>query len=424
VGDVVGAIVGWLVPALVVFGVAAVAIAVIVWAVRRARRSPRARAAAEEARTRAGSALVRLDDEVAELDLEVGLSGALYGGDAPRSLRRARLVAQHTRDDAFEEYRAISDPAAAPADVRRVAERIARRAGEASAAVAAARREHGAWVRANVSAAGQIEGARRRLAELEASMGDPAALVAELSSRFAEDEWRDASRSAHSAVSQVAEARRHLDDAATHAADPSLSALPDLAAAERSLRTAEADARALEETHRLVLQAAHAVPGEIAAARAALRQASVTREHLGPAEAERLGAELHAVSSELDDIERDAARRPSRTVDAVARLRGRLDLALGDARTAQQRLRGARTALPGTLAAARGAITHAEASIVHSRAGADARARLLSAQRELAAARQAGDPVSALDAARRAMRDAEDAKALADFARLSAPPTE
>jgi hypothetical protein len=56
---------------------------------------------------------------------------------------------------------------------------------------------------------------------------------------------------------------------------------------------------------------------------------------------------------------------------------------------------------------------------VHARAGADARARLISSQRELAIARQAHDPVDALDAARRALRDAEDAKALADFARIS-----
>ena len=419
--ELAAAILGWLVPALVVFGVTAIAVAAIVWAVRRARRSPRARAAAEQERAKAGATLVKLDDEVGELDLEVGLSGALYGGDAPASLRRARLTAQHVRDDAFEEYRAISDPAVAPHEVRRVSARIERRTGEALATVAAARHEHGTWVTANVSAAGQIDAARRRLAALHASMGDPAALVAELSSRFAEEEWRDASRSAHAALSEVTAAERHLDAAATRAGDPSLSALPDLAAAERALRQAEADARNLEETHRLVLQAAQAVPDEIASARTALRQASVTREHLDAADAARLGAELHAIDGELNRIETDAARHPTRTVDAIARLRSRLDLALGDARTSQQRLRGARTALPGTLAAARGALAQAEASVSRSRAGADARSRLLSAQSELAQARQAQDPVAALDAARRAMRDAEDAKALAEFARQTGP---
>lgn len=407
-----------LVPALIVFAAAALAVAVVVWLVRRARRSPRARAAAEQVRARAGATLVRLDDEVGELDLEVALSGALYGGTAPTSLRRARLTAQHVRDACFEDYRVISDPAVLPDEIRRVSARIERRATDALAMVASARAEHGAWVTANVSAAGQIEAARRRLAELHATMGDPNALVAELSSRFAEEEWMDASRAARAALSEVAAAERHLDDAAARAADPSLSALPELAAAERSLRLAETDSRNLEETHRLVLQAAQAVPDEIAAARTALRQASTTREQLDAPDAAVLGSELRAIEHELNRIETDASRHPTRTVDAIARLRGRLDLALGDARTAQQRLRGARTALPGTLAAARGAIAQAEASVSHSRAGIDARSRLLSAQRELAQARQAPDPVSALDAARRAMRDAEDAKALADYARL------
>jgi hypothetical protein len=417
--DVLSSLLGWLVPAAVVFGVAAIAIVLLVWAVRRSRRSPRARAAAEQARLAAGAALVRLDDAVAELDLEVGLSGALYGGGAPVSLRRARLTGQHVRDESFDEYRRIGAPDAEPDDIRRSSGRIDRRSNEALRAIAAARAEHDAWVKANVSAASQIAGAQERLDRLREGMGDPAALVAELSSRFAEDEWRDASSAAHAALEEADEAARLLGEAAAHAADPSRSALADLGAAERALRQAEADARILEESHRLVMQAAQAVPGEIEAARTALRQAAVTREHLDPVDAERLGGELRALHAELDDIETDASRRPSLTVDRVARLRDRLDLALGDARTAQQRLRGARTALPGTLAAARSAIAQAEASVVHTRAGADARARLISSQRELAAARQAQDPVSALDAARRALRDAEDAKALADYARTT-----
>ncbi len=414
----VATILGWVIPSVVVFGVAAIAVLVLAWAVRRARRSPRARAAADAARAKAGAALVRLDDAVGELDLEVGLSGAMYGGDAPASLRRSRLTAQHVRDASFEEYRGISTADVPPVEVRRASTRIERRAEQALAAIAAARAEHGAWVRANVSAASQVDAARGRLAQLRASMGDPAALVAELSSRFAEEEWRDASRAAHAAVAEADEAERLLETAAAQASDPALTALPTLAAAERALRQAENDARILEEAHRLVLQAAQAIPDEVAAARSALRHAIVVRDHLEPADAERLGAEIREVESELSRVEADAARRPTWAVDRIARLRNRLDLALGDAHTAQQRLRGARTALPGTLAAARRALAQAEASVAHSRAGADARARLLSAQEELARARQADDPVAALDAARRAMRDAEDAKALADFARL------
>ncbi|WP_345801030.1 hypothetical protein AAIB33_16430 [Microbacterium sp. AZCO] len=413
--DAVASVLGWVIPALVVFGVTALAIAITAWAVRRARRSPKARAAALAERERAGASLVRLDDAVAELELEVGLSGALYGGGAPASLRRARLTAQHARDAAFDEYRAAGEPDVTPAEIRRVATRIERKTSEALSIIVRARDEHAGWVAANVSAAQQIDAERARLTGLRASMGDPRKLVDELRSRFAEEEWRDAARAAESALSEADAAERLLARAADEADDPSRSALADLAAAERSLRLAEADARTLEETHRLVTQAAQALPDEFAAARGALRQALVTREHLEPDDAARLGSELRAVTAQLDALEPAAATHPTRTVDRIARLRDRLDLALGDAHTAQQRLRGARTALPGTLAAARGAIAQAEASVAHSRSAASARLRLLSAQRELADARQAQDPVAALDSARRAMRDAEDATALADF---------
>ncbi|MEZ3161859.1 hypothetical protein AB1K54_15185 [Microbacterium sp. BWT-B31] len=409
---------GRILPALVIFGVTALGVAALAWAIHRARRSPRARAAAEAVRQRAGSALVRLDDALDELEIEVGLSGALYGGDAPTSLRRARITAQHVRDAAFEQFHQISTPSALPVDIRHTSTQIERRCDEAMATIDRARTEHRAWMTTNVSAAAQVAAARARRDALRTSMGDTAALVSDLSARFADDEWREASRAARAAGDALHKADAILAEAAAHAADPSRTALPELARAERLLRTAEVESRVLEEQHRLVTQAALAVPGEVESARAALQQAVLIREHLEPVDAERLGAELRAIDGALTAIETDAARHPTRTIDALARVRSRLDLALGDARTAQQRLRGARTALPGTLAAARAAVAQAEASVALSRAGADARSRLLSAQRELASARQSQDPVEALDAARRAMRDAEDAKALVDYAQL------
>jgi predicted nucleic acid-binding Zn-ribbon protein len=415
--EVVAELLRWLVPAAIVFGSAAVVIAILVWVVRRARLSPRAMASAQAVRDRAGTALVRLDDAVDELDVEVGLSGALYGGDAPGSLRRARLTAQHARDEGFAEFRRISQDDVSPVDVRRGAQRIVSRADAALATIDAARGEHRAWMQANVSAAQQVTAARARLAALRAAMGDPTALVADLTARFAPDEWRTAAEAATLAKTHADAAAAALDRAEARAADPTASALADLADAERSLRAAEADARTLEESHRLITQAAHALPSEFEAARTAVRQAMTTRDQLAATDAERLGAEIRAVANGIDAAEQDAARHPTRAIDTLARLRDRLDLALGDARTAQQRLRGARTALPGALAAARGALARAEASVVHAHAGVDARTRLRAAQDELAAARNADDPVAALDAARRALRHAEDAQALADHDR-------
>ncbi|MFV0318865.1 MAG: hypothetical protein ACK5IN_00555 [Microbacterium sp.] len=413
------AVLGWVIPAVVVFGVAAIAIAALIWGLRRAARGPRALAAAEARRDTAGAKLVALDDAVAELDLEVGLSGALYGGDAPPSLRRARMSAQHTRDALFEEYRALlsgadgSEPL--PHEVSRASDRISATADKAIALTAAARGEHVAWMRTHVSVADQIAAAQRRLDDLRAAMGDPTALVADLSARFAEEEWTDAAHSADTAIAETERAQRVLATAAVQADDPTASALSTLAEGERALRTAQEAARALEESHRLVTQAAQAVPDELDAARSAMRQAMVTREGLEPVDSDRLGTAIAEAERSLAALRPQAPIRPTWTVDQVAHLRDRLDLALGDARTAQQRLRGARSALPGTLAAARGAVARAEASAAHTHPSADARVRLVAAERELAAARQASDPVEALDAARRAMRHAEDAQALADY---------
>jgi hypothetical protein len=170
--------------------------------------------------------------------------------------------------------------------------------------------------------------------------------------------------------------------------------------------------------HRLVTQASAALPDELDTARGAIRQALGVREQLEPDASARLGEAIGQAEKTLGLLETDAARRPTATVDAIARLRDRLDLALGDARTAQQRLRGARTALPGTIAAAMNALGHAEASV--SGAGADARVRLAAAREEIANARRLTDPVEALDAARRAMRHAEDAQALAAYDRMAA----
>lgn len=410
------AVLRWGVPAAIVFGVAAVAVAIGVWIIRRARRGPRARAAAEAERTQAGVALVALDDAVAELELEVGLSGALYDGTAPPTLRRARMTAQHARDAAFEQLRELT-PDTHPSVVARVSRGIRSRADAAAAEIARARRQHTEWMAAHRSAPAQVAEAKERAAALRADMGDADALVAELSARFDDAEVADARDAAAEASVALAEADELLAAAETLAADPTRSALSALAEAERALRRGQGAARSLEEQHRLVTDAARAVADEIDAARTALRQAEALRADLEPADAERLGTEVRALLATLESIEPTASRRPAEAVAAIARLRDRLDLAVGDARTAQQRLRGARTALPGTLAAARAAIGRAEAATAH--AGADARVRLSAAQHELAEARSAHDPVAALDAARRALRHAEDAIALADYDRLT-----
>jgi len=416
--DALAAFLGWLVPAVVVFGVAALATGVTVWAVRRARRSPGARSRAEAARIEAGSVLVRLDDAVAELDLEVSLSDALYGGTAPAELRRARMTAQHARDRSFAEYGALTDDPPPPAEAVQRARSVTRHAEEALAVVERARSDYGVWLRTQEAAGTQVDALRARATSLQAAIGDPDALVAELRERYDEPEWRPAADAADRALVALRTATARLDAADAVRDDPTRSALPDLAEAERALRAAQEEARILEESHRLVSQAALALPGELDAARAEIRRARAAREGLPPEAAARLGDGVREAQEALDRLEPAAARRPTDTVARLARLRDRLDLAIGDARTAQERLNGARSALPGTLAAARSALARAEESVARPGTGPDARVRLASARDDLARARRATDPVEALDVARRALRHAEDASALADYDRL------
>lgn len=410
----------WLVPALIVFGSAAALSTLAIWLLRRQRRSPAARARAAAQRADAGAELVRLDDAIGELDLELALSGALYDGSAPDGLRRARMTAAHARDASFEQLLTITSDTH-PDDIVRAARAILSRTAAARASISHARAEHAAWMSSHVSATTQIEAAHARARVIGAELGDPGEMLAALAERYDPSEWAEAQRAAAQAMDALADAEELIRAAQQRAEDPTRSALPVLADAERALRTAQAASRRFEDRSRLVSEAGAAAPGEFTDAREALRVAMALREDLEPDESERLGAELRDISDALARLGGDAARRPTAAVAGIVRLRERLDLAVGDARTAQQRLRGARSALPGALAMARDAIARAEARMTG--AGVDARARLEMAHRELAAARGAADPVEALDAARRAFRNAEDAVALADYDAMSAQRT-
>lgn len=412
----------WLVPALVVLGAAAVLVIAVALAVRYARRGPAARRRAAETVERLGVALVQLDDATAELDLEVALSGALYGATAPSSLRRVRMTAQHTRDDGFTLYRELSDPEVVPIVAERAGREMLRRIDRVSGAIADARQEHRGWVDAHVGAADQVAAAERRLAELRARMGDPAALLRELEQRADPEEWAGAARAADAALSAVAEAEERIAAARAKTGDQPGSPMDDLAGAERALRRADAEARTLEEAHRLVIQAGLAVADEIATAHAAIRSAAAIRAALAPDAAADIDEAIAWSEAEVARAEPTAARRPVSANEAIARVRERLDVALDETYTTQQRLRGARTALPGTLAAARSAIARAEAALPGGAPALDVRVQLDAARQELADARQMQDPVAALDAARRAVRHAEAAADLAGDHRVERAP--
>jgi len=404
----VAAALPWAIGALV----AVVVIVALVVVIRFARRGRRARARARTRLDDLGTRLVDLDDAAEELEIEIAMSGALYDGRPPASLRRARLTAQHTRDDAFAAYSAAASDGLHPAAQRREAERLTIGIDKAMSVIRSARAENDAWVADHTTAAEQIAVARGRLDDLRTRMGDPAALRAELARIADESEWEDAADADADARDALDEASAHLAEAERLAeADPAASTREKLRACERSLAHAEHSARLLEETYRLVGNARQAVDDEARAAESAIRAAMGTQKTLDATAAPKLAEAIRVAEKALASATEVAERRPVTANERIARLRDRLDDALGDSRTQQQQLRGARSALPGSLNAARSALARAEAVVLD--AEVDARVRLDSARRELALARQAHDPSEALEASRRARLDAEAAVTLA-----------
>src|SRR5690606_6543158 len=267
----------WAVPALIALGSAAVIVVALVVGVRLARRGKRARARAERSIDDLGSLLARLDDETADLELRIGMSSALYDGRPPSSLRRARLTAQHTRDDAFAAYSAVTAEGTLPPHQVAESKRLTVAIQKALDVIESARAENETWLAQNSSATEQVAVARRRVDELSDRMGDPAALREELARIADESEWEDTANADESAREALEEARAHLTAAEERSADPASSVRDDLIACEKSLARAEQASQLLEESHRLVQHAALAVDDEQKSAAAALRAAARTQ---------------------------------------------------------------------------------------------------------------------------------------------------
>ncbi len=106
-------------------------------------------------------------------------------------------------------------------------------------------------------------------------------------------------------------------------------------------------------------------------------------------------------------------RDPVAALDELDAAAGQLDLALASARNQQQRLTHARAAYEGALVLAHSQIAAARSVI--GGAGVTARTRLAEAERQLALAQVATDPVEALDTVRRAVTHARDAEDLARY---------
>ncbi|BAJ74441.1 membrane-fusion protein [Microbacterium testaceum StLB037] len=391
--------VSWAVPTALAIVAALVVALVIVLVVRARRRSPRAHAAADAARIAAAEALLRLDDAATDLDIAFEASEALTDGDSTSALRRARAAALRARDRGFAELAALSVSTAVPARRRAVTEALRAQFETQLETIARTRIDLAEWTRTHGTAAGRVTAARARRDEVVRTAGDPAPLIATLRDRFAEDDWRNAADSADAAAAALAEADAALDAAE---ATPDTSETDLLVhRATDAVRRAARHLRAVEDAHRIALQAADNAGTELAAAREEL-VAAVEIAEARPAECAPDAAErLRAARRDLDAAADEADRRPHTAIETVARIRELRDEVLLDAPSPRRRLEAARAALPGTLACARAALAAAEARDDRS---IEARLRRDRARRELAAARAATDAGVALENARTAWR--------------------
>lgn len=399
----------WALPASLGLLAALLIAGVVALIVRARRRSPRATAAAAEAYEAAAAALERLDDAATALDVAFEAADALTGDDAPTDLRRARAAALRGRDRGFAELAALGSSTRLPAQRRSDAVRLRAELERRVAATAITRESLTAWARTHRSVPARISAARARLAELVRTSGDPAPLVADLRGRFDESEWADAERAAREAAVALASADRALDAAARDDTDHS-SAEQHLFDATVALRRAGRLLRAVEDSHRIVWQAAENAPGEVTTAESEMAAAreTVTAEPdaVAPDALERISAAADEVRAARDGLD----RRPRAAIETVARARETRDDVLGDTPSARHRLEAARTALPGTLACARAALASAEAFAVDP--PISERLRLNEARRALADARGAQDATEALAHARTAWRAVPRAGAL------------
>lgn len=391
--------VAWAIPAAIALTGGLLVAAIVVLVVRVRHRSPRAQAAAAEAVTAAEAALLDLDDAVDSLDIAFEAADALPAGDAPADLRRAYTAAQRARDRGFSDVSSLRRGAVVPARRRVEAERL--RAGLVSqlARVEETRTQLAAWSTAHRTPAALVAAARRRRDEAVTSAGDPAPLLAALGDRFDADDWRDAALSARAGHAALIEADTEIDRAAARDADVA-TVMMHLHRSTDATRRAGRHLRAVEDSHRIALQAADNVTAELAAARAELGAAIELATARADACAPGAQARLLSAVRDLDDAAAHAPRRPRTAVETVARVREVRDDALGEAPSTRHRLEVARTALPGTLACARAALAAADAR--EGVLAIDARLRLETARRELAAARAATDAVVALANARAA----------------------
>jgi hypothetical protein len=413
----------WWLPSVIVLAVVVGVIALLVAASRRKARGIRAAQHAEvteRARTAAIS-LVRADDLVEAATDELGFAQAQFGERATADFAAALEVSKRQLRDAFALKQKLDDGEPdSDSEIRQWTEQITTLADEATARLNAQTRDFDSKRVVEQNAPLQLDKLTRRLDRATDRLAGGTATLNRLSASYSAAALASISGNVERARSAIDAGRRAADDAAARLASGSTDPVGEqVNAAEQALFTATALLDAIETGEDQLHVGFASLSSALQAAAAELAEARALRDRHEESDASenlnRVIAAADAVAAEL--------RRPGRVSDPaadLARLREAmdgLDVTRSEARNRQLRRDNAREAYVGARLAARSqiGITRDFITANRGRVGADARTRLAEAERQLSLAEAEADPVTALDAARRAMTHATDADALARF---------
>ena len=363
---------------------------------------------------RAGTLLVRLDDRVRDADDEVGYAIAQFGADRAKPFADAVREARGRLAEAFRLRQALDDAEPdSPREQREWTLQIIALCEKAEAVLDAQDTQFRALRGDEASAAGTLEDARRRIADLTARVAQANTQIDALASRFAgtafaavRDHPENAERLIRQASAVADEVEGAISSTGVNAVSERLAtATSQLHEADRLLDAVETTAADLNKASAVLAARRNALRADLAEAREEVDRAP---------DADSAEAILQALGR-LEALEPARHEHPvadlNRLEDAIADL----DLALAGARNQAQRLAHARAAYEGTLLAARSQLDVARELVARGGVGVDARTRLAEAERQLTLAAAETDPVAALDTVRRAVTHARDAEALARY---------
>lgn len=368
-------------------------------------------------RRRAGSALVRADDRLAEGEADVEFAVAQFGERAAQDYRAALRRAQTDRDEIFRLHRMIDDdPGAGLANRERadrivmLADRIERLLDEQAGAFRQRRSLES-------TAPERLDRLRTRIAEARDRLATATTQRDALLEQHARTALGPAVDAPERAARALDRAEGQAADAAPGSTAPASSVMATIAEAERLLFSAEEALEQVDATAARLADAVAALDALRADARAARTEALAAVDAAPDGDT---GAAIAAAVEELDaalaTTSGDGPGDPLEQLDELRQAMDAVELALASSRTQAQRLAHAREAYHAARVQTEAQVLAARDAI-GQRGSAGARARLEEAVDELRASRSLldTDPVGALDAVRRALTHARDAEVLARY---------